>query len=64
MTGAQLIEAKHGARELPDTEIDYWLRQFDEERSPQYDDLARFGLTAAEQRAARETQALLEEFGV
>ena len=32
MNGSQLIEAKNGAREIDDTEIDYWLRRFKEER--------------------------------
>ena len=37
--------------------------QFDEERAPQYDDLAHFGLTDADQRAYRATKQLFEEFG-
>ena len=56
----KLLLQKYGI--IP-VDAEYWLRQFDEEQAPQYDDLAHFGLTDAEQRAYRNTQALLEEFG-
>ena len=37
-------------------------RQFDEEHGLQYDDLAHFGLTDADQRAYRATKQILDDY--
>ena len=61
MNATALIEQqKYG--EAP-VDVDYWLGEFDEQRAPQYDDLARFGMNEHEQREFRRVVAEYQEFG-
>jgi len=55
-----LLLQKYGYKRI---DVDYWLRAFDEEHGPQYDDLARGGLTDADQSAYRRAAAEYQEFG-
>ena len=57
---AAIENQKYG--EAP-VDIGEWWELFDEERAPQYDDLAHFGITECEERAYERAAAEYLEFG-
>ena len=60
MNATELERQKYGEEPV---DVEEWWGMFDEQRAPQYDDLARFGMTEHEQREFRRVVAEYQEFG-
>ena len=60
MNATELERQKYGEEDI---DVEWWSDLFDEERAPQYDDLARFGMTEHEEREFQRVVAEYQEFG-